>query len=120
MSDYTSFRQRLDRVLRTQDVHQVQDFLIAEKQWVTGAPVDAEFAMWVMIAGSPTLIDLHARAGEWLIALAVLGKGRSQQKQHPASHKKGKSLSSDMKKQKPSAPVEKAHTQQRVKRTWTR
>jgi hypothetical protein len=45
MTDYASFRQRLDAVLRTLDVKRVQDFLIAEGQWSSGSPADPEFAM---------------------------------------------------------------------------
>ena len=45
MTDYANFRQRLDAVLRTRDVKQVQGFLIAEKQWQAGEPADPEFAM---------------------------------------------------------------------------
>jgi hypothetical protein len=115
MPDYGSFRQQLDRVLRTQDVNQVQAFLIAEHQWDTGTPADPEFAMWVMIAGSPALTDLHGRAGEWLAqhgheaeAQALLGKGKPQQKQRPATSRKGHSSAGA-----------KTSTQQRVKRTWT-
>src|SRR5436305_4957824 len=66
MADYANFRQRLDPVLRTLDVKQVQDFLIAEKQWQPGQPANAEYAMWMMIAGTPTLQDLHERARKWL------------------------------------------------------
>ena len=68
MADYASFRQRLDTVLRTLDVKQVREFLIAEKQWSEDKPEDAEFAMWIMIAGSPRLRDLHERAYEWLVS----------------------------------------------------
>src|SRR5690348_1616502 len=82
MADYASFRQRLDAVLRTLDVKQVQGFLIAEGQWSPGTPSDPEFAMWMMIAGSPTLRDLHEQARKWLVshghqadAEAVLGRG---------------------------------------------
>lgn len=83
MPDYANFRQRLDAVLRTLDVKKVADFLIAEKQWQAGAPADSEFAMWMMIAGSPTLRDLHEQARRWLVshgheadAEAVLGRGK--------------------------------------------
>ncbi len=86
MTDYADFRQRLDAVLRTRDVKQVQDFLIAERQWSPGQPADPEFAMWMMIAGSATLRDLHGRAREWLIshgheadADAVLRKEKRQE-----------------------------------------
>ena len=83
MIDYANFRQRLDAVLRTRDVKQVQDFLIAEGQWQPGQAADPEFAMWMMIAGSPTLRDLHEQAGKWLVshgheadAEAVLRRGK--------------------------------------------
>jgi hypothetical protein len=80
---YSNFRQRLDAVLRTRDVKQVQDFLIAEGQWGPGTPANAEFAMWMMIAGSQTLQNLHEEARKWLVshghesdAEAVLRRGR--------------------------------------------
>jgi len=82
MADYADFRQRLDLVLRTLDVRQVREFLIAEGQWQPGTPADPEHAMWMMIAGSPTLRDLHEQARKWLLshgheadAEAVLGRG---------------------------------------------
>ena|SRR6266516_5768900 len=83
MVDYSNFRQQLDTVLRTLDVKQVQDFLVAEGQWQPGQPADPEYAMWMMIAGSPTLRDLHEQARQWLVshgheadANAVLRRGR--------------------------------------------
>jgi hypothetical protein len=83
MTDYANFRQRLDAVLRTLDVKQVQDFLIGEKQWQPGQPADPEYAIWMMIAGSATLQDLHEQARQWLVghgheadANAVLRRGR--------------------------------------------
>jgi hypothetical protein len=83
MSDYANFRQRLDAVLRARDVVAVRQFLIDEGQWQEGVPADPEFAMWIMIASSPGLRELHEQAREWLIthgheveAQAVLGKGR--------------------------------------------
>lgn len=83
MTEYANFRQRLDAVLRTMDVRQVQEFLIAERQWSPGTPANAEFAMWMMIAGSPSLGDLHEQARQWLIAhgheeeaSAVLNRGK--------------------------------------------
>jgi hypothetical protein len=85
MTEPMTFRQRLDAVLRTRDVKQVQDFLIAEDQWSTDTPEDPELAMWMMIAGSATLKDLHAQAREWLVthdrqeeADAILGRGQKQ------------------------------------------
>jgi len=68
MADYANFRQQLDAVLRTRDVEQVRDFLIAKEQWSEELPADPEFAMWMMIAGSQTLRDLHEQAGKWLVS----------------------------------------------------
>ena len=68
MPDYANFRQKLDAVLRTLDVQQVSAFLIAENQWDEGAPTDPEFAMWMMIAGSQTMRDLHEKARQWLVS----------------------------------------------------
>jgi hypothetical protein len=49
MADYPNFRHRLDAVLRTLDVKQVSDFLIAERQWQAGQqPADLEYAMWMV------------------------------------------------------------------------
>lgn len=98
MTDYANFRQRLDAVLRTLDVKQVRAFLIAEGQWSPGQPVDAEFAMWMMIGGSPALRDLHGRAREWLISHgheadvnAVLRKEKRQEgKQAKQGKKRGR------------------------------
>jgi hypothetical protein len=67
MTTNTGFRQRLDAVLRTLDVAQVRNFLIAEEQWSTDAPADPELAMWIMVAGSAALRDLHGRARTWLL-----------------------------------------------------
>ncbi len=99
MAEYTNFRQRLDAILRTLDVKQVREFLIALDQWSAEAPSDPEFAMWMMIAGSPTLRDLHERAREWLVthgheddAEAILGKGKKQNpKQEKVSQRPGMS-----------------------------
>jgi hypothetical protein len=86
MTNYANFRQHLDAVLRTLDVQQVQKFLIDEKQWNANAlPADPEFSMYMMIAGSSTLRDLHEQARAWLVnhghtddAQAVLGQGKKQ------------------------------------------
>ncbi len=85
MTEYANFRQHLDTVLRTRDVKQVQEFLIAQHQWQPGQPANPEYAMWMMIAGSPTLSDLHPQAREWLVshgyeaeAKAVLNRGNKQ------------------------------------------
>lgn len=103
MTDYANFRQRLDAVLRTLDVKQVSKFLIAENQWDEGTPADPEFAMWMMIAGSQSMRDLHGQARQWLVshghedeASAVLrgeksaGGGNSAKKKLPQHKGKGK------------------------------
>ncbi len=92
MTDYANFRQRLDAVLRTLDVNEVSDFLIAEKQWQAGQqPADLEYTMWMMIAGSPTLRDLHQQARQWLVShgheeeanmLGGRGKGDKSKRSH--------------------------------------
>ena len=83
MADYANFRQQLDTVLRTRDIEQVRKFLIAEEQWSEELPADPEFAMWMMIAGSKALRDLHEQARKWLVshgheadAEAVLSRGK--------------------------------------------
>ncbi len=90
MPDYADFRQRLEAVLRTLDVKQVTGFLIAESQWgpERGMPDDPEFAMWMMIAGNPSLQDLHERARAWLLShghqeeanLLLAGRGKGKKK----------------------------------------
>src|SRR5213592_440662 len=62
MADYASFRQRLDAVLRTRDVKQVQDFLIAEGQWGPGTPANAEFAMCKVVSRSSPMATRTACA----------------------------------------------------------
>lgn len=108
MTEPVPFRQRLDAVLRTLDIQQVQNFLIAENQWSPDTPENPEFAMWLMVAGSPTLKDLHARAREWLVthghqeeANAILG--RSQQ-QRPSSARRVSKSSRPATKQKGGRP----------------
>ena len=85
MTEYPDFRQRLDAALRTRDVKQVQNFLIDAGQWRPGTPADPEYAMWMMIAGSQNLRDLHEQARQWLVAHGheleanmVLGKGKGR------------------------------------------
>ena len=91
MADYTSFRQRLDIVLRTRDVKQVQGFLTAEKQWQVGQPTDPEFAMWMMIAGSQTLQDLHEQARKWLVSHGHEAEAETLlRREREASSKQGK------------------------------
>lgn len=79
---YQSFRQRLDTVLRRKDPAALSAFLITEGQWQPGDASRAEFAMWMMIAASPALTDLHEQARQWLVshgheaeAQAITGRG---------------------------------------------
>ena len=117
MTEYANFRQRLDAVLRTLDVQQVQKFLIDEKQWSSDAlPADPEFSMYMMVAGSPTLRDLHDRARTWLVehghgddAQAVLGRGKQpgtgsgkgSPRAHTAKSRGGGSQAHDQKRKGP-------------------
>ena len=63
---YRSFRERLDAVLRTKDPERVRAFLIERGQWSEADQGDSAFAMWMMIAGSPSLAPLHPEAEQWL------------------------------------------------------
>ncbi|GHO43063.1 hypothetical protein [Ktedonospora formicarum] len=89
MKEMPQFRQQLDNLLRTRDVQRVRAFLIESGQWYEDAPADPLYAMWLMIAGSDKLSDLHAEAREWLLSNghenvveALLGK-ESQKKTKP-------------------------------------
>jgi hypothetical protein len=112
MTDYANFRQRLDTVLRTLDVQQVQQFLIDEKQWhVDALPADPEFTMYMMIAGSATLRDLHERARTWLEghghveeAQAMLGLGKKQGAKGDQRNAKSGGGGNRFQKQKRSGP----------------
>jgi hypothetical protein len=108
MTDYASFRQRLDAALRTRDVQQVSAFLIAENQWSPDVPSDPEFAMWLMIAGTSTLKDLHAEARRWLIAHghaeeaeAVLNRTQGGAKPKTAQQSKKPGVGQQQRGQKP-------------------
>ncbi len=96
MSEHAHFRQRLDAVLRTRDASQVQTFLIDQDQWSEDVPADPELAMWMMIAGSSTLRDLHSQAQEWLTshgheaeARALLGRGQGASGGKKSSSRRG-------------------------------
>jgi hypothetical protein len=65
-TDYPAFRRDLDTTLRQQDPARLREFLIARGQWRADTPTDPERAMWLMIAASPNLRDLHAAARAWL------------------------------------------------------
>ena len=65
---YPEFRQQLDSILRTKNPEAVRQFLIAQGQWSEEDQPDMERAMWMMIAGSPALRDLHSEAQVWLVS----------------------------------------------------
>lgn len=95
-TDYKAFRQRLDALLRQKNPAALRDFLVAEGQWQPDATNDAEAAMWMMIAASPALADLHDEAQRWLMsngheaeANAIFGRrsgagGAPRRPAHPA------------------------------------
>ena len=64
---YLEFRKQLDTVLRTKNPEAVRQFLIAQSQWSEEDQPDMERAMWMMIAGSPSLRELHSEAQAWLV-----------------------------------------------------
>lgn len=76
------FRRQLDDVLRQRNPAALRDFLISAGQWdADNTPADIDRAMWMMIAGSATLTDLHDEARRWLVdhgftqeAQAILGR----------------------------------------------
>lgn len=81
--DYKAFRRRLDAELRRRDPEALRAFLIAEGQWQPEQQTDTEAAMWMMIAASPALKDIHGEAERWLVthgheaeAGAILGARR--------------------------------------------
>lgn len=105
--NYQSFRQRLDAVLRRKDPAALSAFLIAEGQWQPGDTSRAEFALWMMIAASPALTDLHEEARQWLVshgheaeAQAITGRGgrgeRAGQQARKRSDSGGKNRRADI------------------------
>ncbi len=97
MTEYADFRKHLDTILRTLDVKQVSAFLIQEGQWDEGTPANPEFAMWMMIAASSNLRDLHGEARKWLVqhgyegeASAVLDREKGGNKRSGSQSGNGK------------------------------
>jgi hypothetical protein len=89
--DAREFRRRLDEVLRRRDPVALRDFLIAAGQWQEGAiPADLDRALWMMIAASAALSDLHGEAERWLLAhgfeqeaRAILGRSGAKRRGGP-------------------------------------
>jgi hypothetical protein len=63
---YDGFRARLDDVLRRRDSAALRAFLVGEGQWDADTTTDPERALWLMIATSRALGNLHAEAFRWL------------------------------------------------------
>jgi hypothetical protein len=84
MTNYTDFRRALDVVLRQRDPQALRDFLIERGQWAPESEPDPAY-MWLMIAGSPALADLHAEAEAWLRA-----HGRVAQADEIAARRQGR------------------------------
>lgn len=66
--DYQKFRSQLDAVLRQRDPALLRQFLIEQGQWTERQQTDTEAALWMMIATSPSLSDLHDEAEAWLLS----------------------------------------------------
>jgi hypothetical protein len=64
--DYSAFRTRLDAILREKNSGRLRDFLVAQGQWPENVTTNVEAALWMMIATSPALADLHDEAERWL------------------------------------------------------
>lgn len=95
-SAFPAFRQRLDAILRQRDPAALRAFLVAEGQWQPEQQADDEAAMWMMIAGSPTLAEMHSEAERWLAshgheaeAQAILGRRRPAGQRAGAPHTGG-------------------------------
>src|SRR5690348_11038634 len=89
---YPEFRQQLDSILRTKNPEAVRQFLIAQGQWSEEDQPDMERAMWMMIAGSPALRDLHSEAQVWLVSHGYQNEAeviRGQEK--PSARQRGAS-----------------------------
>lgn len=95
---YPEFRRKLDAVLRRRDAEALRRFLIEEGEWDAETTTNPERAMWMMIATSPALGDLHDEAVQWLAShgyaeeAQVLGRPRADARpgQAPSSaHARG-------------------------------
>ncbi len=80
--DPRAFRAALDATLRRRDPVALRAFLVERGQWSPETTTDPEMAMWMMIAASPALADLHGAAEAWLRshghaaeADTILGRG---------------------------------------------
>jgi len=66
--DYKQFRSQLDAVLRQRDPALLRQFLVEQGEWSADQQTDTEAALWMMIATSPALADMHGEAERWLLS----------------------------------------------------
>jgi len=107
-ANYQAFRRQLDAVLRQKDPAALRAFLVTESQWEQDANTDAERAMWLMIATSPTLADLRDEAREWLLAhgyaaevSAIFGGNRASDPGRRSLHRGARPTSRQPGRQRP-------------------
>ena len=94
---YPEFRKQLDTILRTKNPQAVSQFLISQGQWSENAQIDVERAMWMMIAGSQALRELHSEAQTWLMSHGYETEARALSAQEKASSTPAKSSASPKK-----------------------
>lgn len=95
---YLEFRKQLDTLLHTKDPQAVRQFLISQGQWSEDAQIDTERAMWMMIAGSPTLQELHSEAHAWLTSHGYEAEAKALKAQGKAASKPAKGRASPQKR----------------------
>ena len=66
--DYKKFRGQLDAVLRQRDPVLLRQFLVEQGEWSEQQQTNTEAALWMMIATSPALADMHEEAERWLLS----------------------------------------------------
>lgn len=101
---YPEFRNQLDSVLRTKDPEAVRQFLIEQGQWDEGSSNDVEHVMWMMIAGSPALQNLHAEGQNWLMQHGYQAEAEMLLERKKASSKPSSAASRPKGKPRPGQP----------------
>ncbi len=95
---YPEFRKQLDTLLRTKDPQAVRQFLISQGQWSEDAQIDGERVMWMMIAGSPALQELHSEAHAWLTTHGYEAEAKALKAQEKPASKPPKGRDSPKKR----------------------
>jgi hypothetical protein len=115
---YPEFRSQLDNVLRSKDPEAVRRFLVEQGQWDESPGNDVEHAMWMMIAGSPTLQSLHAEAQDWLMQHGYQAEAEMLRERTKAPPKSGPASSGAKGKARPNKPgVSGKHTSKQKPKT---